>query len=176
MGVSVGKRYQLIATPFKNDLTRYVTPDILECVSMGDDVLGFDMPVFSFYGRSDRLVVMHNFTRIAEEELIQVMEESGVPYVDFTVQIELDGSREYMVVYLEPRSSMVVDDMVSKLHETLMRVDKDYRDLTSFMKYVPVKVRLLPEGAFRRYLRGKDGMPRIERIGMREDRLKVLLG
>lgn len=173
--VSVGRRYQLVATPFGNDLTRYVTPDILECVSAGDDVLGFDSPVFSFYGRTDKLVVMHNFTRIAEEELIDVMEKSGVPYVDFTVRVELDGSREYMVVYIETKQGMEADDIASKLHATLLGVDKDYRDLTNFMGYVPLRVRPLPSGAFRRYLRSKEGMPRIERIGMREDRLKTLL-
>jgi hypothetical protein len=175
MNVSVGERYQLIATPIKNDLTRYVTPDILGCVSKGDDVLGFDMPVFNFYGRMDKLVVMHNFTRIAEEELISVMKEAEVPYVDFTVRVEPEGSREYMVMYLETKPGLMAEEVVSRLHKTILRVDKDYRDLTDFMKYIPLKVTMLPEGSFRRYLRGKDGMPRIERIGMREDRLKGLL-
>lgn len=175
MDVSVGRRYQLVATPFKNDLTRYMTPDILECVSKGDSILGIDLPVFSFFGRTDRLVVMHNFTRIAEEELIKVLNEAAVPYVDFTVKVELDGSREYMVMYIEPKSSLDVEGVTSLLHQTLIGVDKDYRDLTNFMKYRPLKVRPLPRGAFKRYLRRKDGVPRIERIGMREDRLKELL-
>jgi hypothetical protein len=43
------------------------------------------------------------------------------------------------------------------------------------MKYIPLKVHLLPDGAFSRYLAKKHGMPRIERIGMRDERLRELL-
>jgi hypothetical protein len=45
--VQVGKRYQLIVTPFKYELTRYM-PDILECVGKGDNILNTDLHVFQF--------------------------------------------------------------------------------------------------------------------------------
>ncbi len=48
-------------------------PDIVECVDKGDDVLGCLSPVFRYYARCDNLLVLHNFTRIAEEEMIQVL-------------------------------------------------------------------------------------------------------
>jgi hypothetical protein len=43
------------------------------------------------------------------------------------------------------------------------------------MRYIPLKIHILPDGAFSRYLANKPGMPRIERIGMRENRLDELL-
>jgi hypothetical protein len=173
--VEVGKRYQLVVTPFKNDMTRYVMPDIFECIGEGDDVLGTDQPVFSFYARADRLVALHNFTRIAEEELLQVLKDAEVPFVDFTARVEREGAKEYMAMYLELSSPMEVEGVVARVHDELVKFDKDWRDLSKAMNYVPLRARILPHGTFGAYLRRKEGMPRIERIEMREDRLTELL-
>lgn len=175
MEVEVGNRYQLIATPFKNDMTRYVMSDVLECVSKGDNILGTDLPVFNFFARTDKLVVLHNFTRISEDELIYVLKEANIPFVDFTVRVELEGTKEYVDMYLELSSPMNSEDVTRLLHYELVRFEKDYRDLTTYLKYTPLRIHLLPRGAFKRYLRLKKGVPRIERIGMREDRFRELL-
>jgi hypothetical protein len=175
MEVVAGKRYQLITTPFMNDLTRYITPDIFECVSNGDSVLGTELPIFSFYTRKDKLISLHNFTRISEEELLNVLRDADIPFTDFTTKVELSGAKEYLAIFLELSSHMDVSEVTRRLNDELLKVDKDWRDLTTFMRYMPLKVHLLPNGAFSRYLGKKDGLPRIERIGMRDERLKVLL-
>jgi hypothetical protein len=174
--VKVGEKYQLIATPFKNDMTRYVMPDVFECVSKGDDILGTELPAFNFFARIDKLIVLHNFTRIAEDELLHVLKKAEIPFVDFTTRMEIKGARDHMVMYLELYSAMKAEDVTRLIHQELIKFDKDYRDLTEFLKYIPLEVHLLPRGAFRRYLRLKEGQPRIERIGMKEDRFKELLG
>jgi len=173
--VEVGERYQLVVTPFRNDMTRYVMPDIFECIAKGDGILGTDQPVFTFYARSDKLVVLHNFTRIAEEELLQVLKDAEVPFVDFTARVEREGAKEHMAMYLELSSPMEVEGVVARVHDELAKFDKDWRELSKAMNYVPLRARILPHGTFSAYLRRKEGMPRIERIGMRENRLTELL-
>jgi len=175
MEVVAGKRYQLITTPFKNDLTHYITPDIFECVSNGDSVLGTELPIFSFYTRKDKLISLHNFTRISEEELLKVLRDADIPFTDFTTKVELSGAKEYLAIFLELSAHMDVSEVTRRLNDELLKVDKDWRDLTTFMRYMPLKVHLLPNGAFSRYLGKKDGLPRIERIGMRDERLQELL-
>lgn len=175
MEVEPGSRYQFVVTPYKNDLVRYVTTDVFECIDIGDSILGMELPIFRFYSRGDKLVSVHNFTRISEEELLSVLKEAEIPFVDFTVRVELEGSREYMAMYLELSAPMDPDEVLRRLDSGLLNVDKDWRDLSSFMDYTPLKIRLLPKGAFRRYLSSKVGMPRVERIGMRDDRLTELL-
>jgi len=174
--VEVGNRYQFIATPFFNDLTRFVMPDVFECISHGDSVLGCETPVFKYYSRADRLMVLHNFTRISEGELLQAVADSGVPFVDFTVRRELEGSREYMVLYIELAGEMAEDEVSRRIHEELLKGDKDWRDLTAFLDYYPLKVRLLPKGTVARFLQSKEGVPRIQRIEMREDMFKEFTG
>lgn len=173
--VETGKRYQLVITPFKNDMTRYIMPDILECIEKGDEILGTAQPIFSFFARADKLIALHNFTRIAEEELLQVLRDADVPFVDFTARVEREGAREYAAMYVELSSPMEAEDVVARVHEELEGFDKDWMDLSSAMGYTPLKIRTLPHGTFNAYLRRKEGMPRIERIGMREDRLTELL-
>jgi hypothetical protein len=175
MEVEVGKRYQLIVTPYLNDLVRYVMPDVVECVDKGDDILGCLSPVFMYYSRCDNLLVLHNFTRIAEEELIRILTDAGIPYVDFTARRELEGSHEYMRLYIELSSKVPEDELVNRIHEGLLEFDKDWRDLTTFMNYVPLKVTVLPRGSFHRYLRRRVGLPKIPRIEMREELLNELL-
>jgi hypothetical protein len=43
------------------------------------------------------------------------------------------------------------------------------------LNYVPLKLNLLPKGTFNKYLRTKEGIARIESIGMRKERLGMLL-
>jgi len=175
MDVQAGKRYQLIATPIFNDLTRYVMQDVFECVSLGDDILQTDLPMFKYYTRSDKLMVLNNFTRINEEEMIMVMKNAGLPIVDFTARKELEGAKEYMHVYLELTSNMPDEEVYKRVNDVLLEFDKDWRDLSDFMKYTPLKVTQLPKGTFKRFLDNKEGMARIARIGMRDERFDLLL-
>jgi len=173
--VEPGKRYQPVVTPFKWDLTRYVMPDLLECVSKNDKILNVSLPVFKFYARADKIISLQNFTRISENELLTALEKAKVPFIDFTVRVEIHGTKEYLVMYIEPSQSVDIDEIQKNIHKELYETDNDYRSLTDFLKYVPLKVQLLPQGAFKRYLERRGGIPKIERIGMREDRFKELL-
>lgn len=175
MDVEPGKRYQLVVTPLYFDLTKYVMPDMFECVSMGDDMLGSNIPVFKYYSRADRLLVLHNFTRINEEEMVSVLHDAEVPFVDFTARMELDGSREYMSLYIELSDDMSEDEVVERVNKRLLEFDKDWRDLTDFMNYTPLRATLLPKDAFKKYLHRKEGIARVQRIGMREERFRELL-
>lgn len=173
--VEPGKRYQLVATPYLTELTRYAMPDLLECVDTGDDVLGSDLPSFKYYARADRLIVLHNFTRIAEEELLSVLKESGVPFVDFTAVKEYDGAKEHMKLYLELSEPMEAEKVYRLIDERLTAFDRDWHDLKRFLKFSPLRIELLPKGSFKRYMQSREGMTRIERIGMKKSHLGLLL-
>ncbi len=172
--VEKGKRYQLISTPFKTDMTRYVMPDVMECIAYSDDILQTEFPVFRYYARGDGILVLHNFTRIAEEEIIEVLASEKIPYVDFTARRELEGSRDYLNLYIELKEPMTAENVKEVVHRRLLEYDKDWRDLSNFLSYVPLKVTLLPKGAFSRYLAKQKGMPKVIRVNMQDDKLDNL--
>jgi len=174
-GVEAGRRYQLVITPFYNDLTRYVTSDILQCMSLGDNVLNVKAPVFSFYSRADKLMSLHNFTRINEQEIMAVLQSAGVSYAEFTARKELEGTREHMALYIELSRDEDAEAIRARVHDELMKVDKDWRDLTAMMNYNPLRVKLLPRGSFKRYLSKREGMPRVAHIDMKDDQFRELV-
>ncbi|MFH2110679.1 MAG: GH3 auxin-responsive promoter family protein [Candidatus Bathyarchaeota archaeon] len=174
--VEVGKVYQLVATPYGNDLIRYAMPDLLECISLEDRIIGSGLPVFRYYARCDNLIVLHNFTRINEDELIEVLNRTGAPYVDFVAVREAEFSRDYMKIYVEPQSTVDEDDLKAKINEQLLEYDKDWHDLTHMLGYLPLKLEILPKGSFHRYLQRRVGIPKITRINMTDDHLMLLLG
>lgn len=173
--LKVGERYQLIISPLFNDMTRYVTPDIIECIATGDDNLGAEIPIFKYYSRADRILVLHNFTRISEEEMVSVLKESGVSFVDFTIQKTLENAREYLHLYIELSKEIAQDELYSKVNEALLEFDKDWRDLSKFLNYTPLKITVLSKDTFAQFLHNKHGMARIARIGMRPERFNELL-
>jgi hypothetical protein len=173
--VEKGKLYNLVVSPYLTEIHRYLMPDIFECISQGDSVLETNQPVFKYYSRGDRLIVLHNFTRIAEEELIQIMVNTGIPHVDFTARREPEGYRDYLKIYIELLEPKPIEEVHRKIGEELQNYDKDWRDLKNYLKYDPLKVHLLPRGSFKRFLSRKKGMYRIDRTEMRDERLQLLL-
>ena len=173
--VEKGERYQLVVSPYLMDHHRYLMPDIMECTALGDDALETDQPVFHYYSRADRIMDLHNFTRITEEELILMLRESGIPWVDFTAEKVNENHKDYMKIYIELSKPMSEEEVFSKLNRALTEFDRDWHDLVDFLKFVPLKVEVLPRGIFNRYLEEKDGMYRVERIGMKREWLDRLL-
>lgn len=173
--VEKGKRYQFVATTFKTEIHRYVMPDIMECVADGDGVIGIDWPIFKYYSRADKLVVLHNFTRIAEEEILHVLDNAGIAYADFVARRETEGSKDFLTVYIELSNPLPEAEVYEKIQQELLDFDKDWRDLNDYLEYKPLKLRLLPKGSFRNYLEKRGGLPKVDRINMRESALELLL-
>ena len=173
--VEKGERYQLAVSPYLMDHHRYLMPDIMECIAVGDDALETDQPVFHYYSRSDRIMVLHNFTRITEEELILMLKESGIPWVEFTAQKVNENHKDFMKLYIELSKPMSENEIVDRLNGALVGFDKDWHDLVDFLKFVPLQVEVLPRGIFNRYLEEKEGMYRVERINMKQEWLDTLL-
>lgn len=173
--VEVGKIYQFIATPYGNDLTRYVMPDLLECVAIGDSILDTNIPVFRYYSRSDNLLVLHNFTRINEDELVVILGSAGIEYVDFVANRELIDTREYLKIYIELKTPIDPDEMFADINQRLTDFDKDWNDMREMLEYEPLIIEIIPEGTFNRYLERKVGVPKISRINMSQENLRLLL-
>jgi len=174
--VKVGEIYQPVFTSFDTEITRYVIGDALKCVSVGDDILGTDFPVFKYYSRIEKTISVQNFTRLSEDEIVSALEDSGVPWVEFTVRTEVVGGIERAVIYLELSEDMDATEVEKRIHECLYSVDVDYRELSDFFDYIPIKVRIVPKGTFNKFLGLKaTGLPKVDRINMREeDFLKFL--
>jgi hypothetical protein len=104
-----------------------------------------------------------------------MLRESGIPWVDFTAEKVNENHKDYMKIYIELSKPMSEEEVFSKLNRALTEFDRDWHDLVDFLKFVPLKVEVLPRGIFNSYLEEKDGMYRVERIGMKREWLDRLL-
>lgn len=175
--VKVGEIYEILYTSFLGEFTRYVIEDGFECVSIGDNILGTDLPVFKFRGRMDKTLSMQNFTRIDEGEVIEVLSNVNLKYVDFVARIEIENGMEYLKLYIEYDDPRSVETINHEIHDSLFDLDRDYRDLSNFYSYTPISVEKLVKNTFREYLERKSGsFPKVDRINMSMEELDLLLG
>lgn len=174
--VKVGDSYRLIYTSLDSELTRYNIGDLLKCVAKGDDVINTDLPVFKFQSRLEKTISINGFTRISEEELLTVLKESKIPYVDFTARIEIEEGLEYLAIYLELFEEMETKEIQELIHRQLYKMDKDYRDLSDFFDFTPVKIRLVKSGVFVTYSNEvATTSHKVDRVKMSEENFKHLL-
>ena len=174
--VEVGDVYRLIYTDLIGELTRYDTANSFKCVAKGDDVLCSDFPVFEFNARLDKAISIMNFTRIDEKELLNALQNTGIEFTDFTARINREGGYEYLYLYVELKGTIGAGDLENKIHETLNATDKDYKMLVDLFEYTPVRVELLPNGTFARYLEKRSGAyPKVSRINMNEEEFDRLM-
>ena len=174
--VKVDEAYQIIFTSLETELTRYNTLNALKCIAKGDDLLGIDYPIFKFHARLEKTIALHNFTRISENELITVLRESKIPFVEFTTRTEVHEGLQYLTIYIETTEEREKQELRESIHKRLYYSDGDYKDLADFYGYVPIKVHLLPKGVFAKYLMGKvAAMAKVERVEMRDEEFRRLI-
>jgi len=178
--VRVGEIYQPVFTSFHTEITRYVLNDFLLVVSKKDDLLGADWPVFKYNSRAEKTISIQNFTRISEGEILQVLDDLYVPYVEFAARLEIVNSLEFMVLYMEFSKTVSLEEVAVRIHDKLCEIDSDYKCLSSFFGYRPIMIRKVPTGTFAKFLDWKGGsLPKVDRINMCDEdfsKLSAMLG
>jgi len=58
-------------------------------------------PIFKFYGRMEKTISLHNFTRISEDELVEALRDNDISFVEFTARKETERGLEYLAIYIE---------------------------------------------------------------------------
>ena len=174
--VEIGKVYQVLYTGFENELTRYNTFNAFKCIAKCDNLLGIDSPIFKFHARLEKNVALNDFTRISENELITAFKELGIPFVEFTSIKEIEKGLEYLTIFLETTADIGEKKIQEMLHKKLYEMDRDYRDLSVFFSYVPIRVSLVPLGSFAKYLEKKIAtVAKVDRILMQDGNFKNFL-
>jgi hypothetical protein len=161
--VKAGDKYELVITNFHGGaLVRYRVGDLIEITSLTNEKLGIDIPQMVFHSRADDLIDIASLGRLTEKVIEEVVEKSGIPFVDWVARKELIDNKPVLHFYLEPRSDYVASEagIAAAMCKQFKKLDKKYRcnfysligDMETVLGLKPLVVTLLPQGAFSSYM------------------------
>ncbi|HET6487584.1 MAG TPA: GH3 auxin-responsive promoter family protein [Spirochaetia bacterium] len=133
-------------------LVRYIGGDFVKITTLEDTEAGVRLPQMVFVSRIDDVIDVGSFTRLTEKTLWQAIENSGIPYEDWSVRKEYHGEQPVLHAYIELKEQSLEAEVVSeRIRESLKKLDAPYRDLEELTGLKPFSVTLLSKGTYRRY-------------------------
>jgi hypothetical protein len=150
--VREGELYEVVLTQlYGMPLLRYRMKDLVKFTGLEDTETGIRLPHMQFQRRVGETIDLAALARLDERTLWQAIADTGLHLVDWAATKEYDGSQAYLRLYLEPKEECAPERVAEMVDRNLKTIDVDYRDLESYLGLQPIRVTLLPRGAFQRY-------------------------
>jgi hypothetical protein len=156
--VKAGEIYEIVVTNFHGGImTRYRPGDMVRITSLRNEKLDIAIPQMAFERRADDLIDL-GIIRLNEKVIWQAIENTSIPYADWTARKELIDDRPALHLYIELKDDYIASDrgMAKAVYDQIKNLDDGFihYDLPSVERitdFQPVTVTLLAEGAFKRY-------------------------
>jgi hypothetical protein len=161
--VKAGENYEIVLTNLHGGpFVRYRIGDIIRITSLRNEELDIDIPQMVFHSRADDRIDISGFGRLTEKVIWEAIENSSIPYRDWTARKEATGDRTMLHIYMELEDDYVASEeaTATALYNELRKLDSVYHynqygaysDPETMLGLKPVKVTFLPQGVFARYI------------------------
>jgi hypothetical protein len=162
--VKAGENYEIVITNLHGGiLTRYRIGDMVRITSLRNDKLDIDIPQMVFERRADELIDIFGFGHITEKLIWQAIENTGIPYADWTARKEVIDDNPALHIYLELKEGYVANEKIvtAAVYEEFQKLDKLYNfnlnkfaygEAVKLLDLKPIVVTLVPQGAFLSYI------------------------
>ncbi|MEJ2758553.1 MAG: GH3 auxin-responsive promoter family protein, partial [Anaerolineales bacterium] len=150
--------YEIVFTNFYGGIfLRYRIGDFFEVISLEDKEIDCTLPQLNFYSRVSDVIDIATVARFTERDIWKAVETSGLPYTDWIARKEVYNTHPQLHVYIEPKENAEIDvESAKQLIDTqLSDLLTEYVDLKTMFNYDPLKVSILPEGAFSMYMKAQ---------------------
>lgn len=175
--------YEVVITNFHgNAFIRYRLGDLVKVTSLEDKQLGIKIPQMVFHARGDGIIDISGFTRITEKSMLLALESSGIPTIGWTARKEIAGGSPIIHLFVESPNGAKAEDFHKAVHTKLKQEDPGYADMEQMLGNNPLKVTMLPHGAFARYIEAKHKQGadlahlKPQRINAKDDVIRLLTG
>jgi hypothetical protein len=146
--------YELVITSFHGGpFLRYRLGHLVKIHSLSNERLDINIPQMSFVARIDDQIDIAGFTRLGEKVIWQAIENTGLAYEDWVARKEVDN-RPILHLFVELKGAdrhLQPEKVAALIHGELKKLDQPYAELESFADIHPLRVTMLPEGAFRTF-------------------------
>jgi len=162
--VKAGENYEIVITNFHGGtLVRYRIGDMIRITSLRNEKLNIDIPQMVFHSRADDLIDIFGFGHITEKIIWEAIENTGIPYVDWTARKETIDDKPALHIYLELKDNYIAsqEGVAAAVYEEFQKLDSMYNfnlykfaygDAVRLLDLKPVKVTFLPQDAFPNYI------------------------
>ena len=162
--VKAGENYEIVITNFHGSpLVRYRVGDFIRITSLRNEKLGIDIPQMVFYSRADDLIDIAGLGRVTERIIWEAIENSGIPYSDWTARKEMIGNKPALHIYLELKGDYIASEqgVAAAIYEQFKELESQYEynpyrtlfgDIETTLGLEPIQVTFLPQGASFRYV------------------------
>ena len=157
--VEAGQRYEIVFTSLLGGpFVRYRMGDMLEITALRNEGLNINLPQVAFYGRCDDIIDIGMFFRFTEKTLWQSIENSGIAYAGWTARKEVQGSDPPVLhIYIELKQrNKTAEEVRRAVLQNLKELNREWAehwtDVEKTLGWELLRVTLLPEGAFARYI------------------------
>jgi len=152
-----GEKYELVISNFHGGpLIRYRTGDVIKITSLCNSKLNISIPQMEVEGRVDDIMDIGGFVRLTEKVIWQAVSDIGVPYVDWAARRETRNNIPILHLYIELKDQEYTDEtnIAKSVYAQLKKMDEDflYGNVEDILNTMPIKVTLLPKGAFENYI------------------------
>jgi hypothetical protein len=164
--------YEVVITNLHGGaLTRYRLGDLVRVVSLKDEKANINVPQIVFERRGDELIDITGFGRLTEKIIWQAIENTGIPYADWTARKEVINDKPMLHIFIELKDNYIASEIgvATAVYNELLKLDEQYNfniygaygDPETVLGLKPVTATLLPAGAFARYIakRQAEGAP-----------------
>ncbi|MHB1391553.1 MAG: GH3 family acyl-acid amido synthetase [Clostridia bacterium] len=151
--IKPNERYELVITKFRGGaFVRYRVGDIIECLSLNNEANHISLPQIRFVDRISNIIDLAGFTRITKATIEKAIEGTAFPVHDWIACKQYEDKEPVLHIYMEVHDGRA-DAAVLKymVNENLQRLDSDYKDIQTLLGRDPLRVTLLPIGAFVNY-------------------------
>ncbi len=156
--------YELVITNFHNGImTRYRIGDMVRITALRNEKLNIDIPQMIFERRADDLIDVTCFGRLTEKIIWQAIEDSGIPYVDWTARKEIVKDKSVLHLYIELKGGHMASEetIAAVMYDEIVELNNIFHynqylhfggEPMAMLGYKPLIVTLLPSGSFRSYI------------------------
>jgi len=162
--VKAGENYEIVITNFHGGiLARYRIGDMVRITSLRNEKLNIDIPQMVFERRADELIDIFGFGHITEKLTWMAIENTGIPYADWTARKEIIDDKPTLHIYLELKGDYIASEqaVAAAVYEEFQKLDRihnfnlykfAYGEAAELLDLKPVKVTFLPRGASSSYI------------------------
>jgi hypothetical protein len=156
--VKAGENYEVVITNFHGGaMVRYRVGDMIRITALKNEKLDINVPQMAFERRADDLIDIAGFLRLTEKAIWQAIENTRIPYEDWTARKEMIEGRPKLHIYIELKGGYIAGEggMATAVLGQLKKFDEEdalFASMERILDPNPIKVTLLTEGAFANYI------------------------